>query len=246
LARDPEEAAAQAESFMKDRPLGAYYDEVALKGLELAQKDLSRGSLEPTRVLEIVTSVEALVDDLSDHIDAADVEDLPSHADSAIPAPGEDDQLRPAPGLLLATQGEPERVVLCVGGRSALDDAASLLLAHLLQRQGLTARVAGFDTLSVAGIARLDPARIGVICLSYLDVSSPAHLRFAVRRLRRRVPDAKVLVGCWGQDPVAAEEMAKSAKGDFSATSLRNAVEICARPSAEANPDRVPDVPKAA
>jgi len=137
-------------------------------------------------------------------------------------------------------------VVLCVGGRSALDDAASLLLAHLLQRQGLTARMAGFDTLSVAGIARLDPERIGVICLSYLDVSSPAHLRFAVRRLRRRVPDAKVLVGCWGQDPRAAEEMAKSAKGDFSATSLRDAVDICAPPSAGADPDRLPDVPKAA
>ena len=46
LAHDPEEAADQAENFMKDRPLAAYYDEVALEGLELAQKDLSRGSLD--------------------------------------------------------------------------------------------------------------------------------------------------------------------------------------------------------
>ena len=92
-------------------------------------------------------------------------------------------------------------------------------LRSCFREQGLTARVAGYDTLSVAGIARLDPERIGIICLSYLDVSSLAHLRFAVRRLRRRVPEAKVLVGCWGQDPVAAEEMAKSAKADFSATS---------------------------
>jgi hypothetical protein len=87
-----------------------------------------------------------------------------------------------------------------------------LLLAQLLQRQGLTARVAGHGTLSVAGIARLNPDRVGIICLSYLDVSSPAHLRFAVRRLRRRVPEATVVIGSWGQDPAAATEMAKSAK----------------------------------
>ena len=245
LARDPEEAAEQAESFMKDRPLAAYYDEVALEGLELAQKDLSRGSLDGATVLEIVTSVEALVDDLSDHVDAPDVADLPSDTGNVVSASGDDPQPARA-GLLLAPEWQPEKVVLCVGGRSALDDAASLLLAHLLQRQGVTARVAGFDTLSVAGIARLDPERIGVICLSYLDVSSPAHLRFAVRRLRRRVPEAKVLVGCWGQDPVAAEEMAKSAKADLHATLLRNAVELCIGPSAEADPKRLPDIAKVA
>jgi predicted PurR-regulated permease PerM len=246
LARDPEEAAEQAENFMKDRPLASYYDEVALEGLELAQKDLTRGSLDRAKVLEIVTSVEALVDDLSDHVDAAEVADVPAETGNAISASGDDSQPRPRPGLLLAAEWQAERVVLCVGGRSALDDAASLLLAHLLQRQGLTARVAGYDTLSVAGIARLDPARIGLICLSYLDVSSLAHLRFAVRRLRRRVPEAKVLIGCWGQDPVAAEEMAISAKGDFHATSLRNAVEFCVGPSAEVDHDRVLDVPKVA
>lgn len=246
LARDPEEAAEQAESFMKDRRLASYYDEVALAGLELAQKDLSRGSLDRARVLEIVTSVEALVDDLSDHVDAAAAADVLSETDTAISASGDVPQPRPRPGLLVAADWQAEKVVLCVGGRSALDDAASLLLAHLLQRQGLTARVVGSDTLSVAGIAQLDPARIGVICLSYLDVSSLAHLRFAVRRLRRRVPEAKVLVGCWGQDPVAAEEMAKSAKADFHATSLRNAVELCVGPSTEVDDDRVPDVPKVA
>src|SRR4029079_1503244 len=156
-------------------------------------------------------------DDLSDHEDVAEVAEAPADAGKAILPMGDEGEPRPKPGLLSAPEQQAENVVLCVGGRSALDDAASLLLAHLLQRQGLTARVAGYETLSVAGIAELDPARIGVICLSYLDVSSEAHLRFAVRRLRRRVPEAKVLVGCWGQDPVAAAEMAKSAKADLSA-----------------------------
>ena len=111
-----------------------------------------------------MTSVEALVDDLSDHEDSADAADVASDAGKATRG-SDDGEPRPRSGLLSAPQGQAEKLVLCVGGRSALDDAASLLLAQLLQRQGLTARVAGYETLSVAGITRLDPARIGVICL---------------------------------------------------------------------------------
>ena len=123
------------------------------------------------------------------------------------------------PGSDPASVHEPAAdTVLCVGGRSALDDSASLLLTQLLQRKGLGARMISFDTLSVAGISRLDPTGIRMICLSYLDVSSAAHLRFAVRRLRRRVPSGKNAGWLWGQDPAVAEEMAKSAKAEFSAT----------------------------
>ncbi len=37
LADDPDEAAHQAEAFLRDKPLSVYYDEVAIKGLALAQ-----------------------------------------------------------------------------------------------------------------------------------------------------------------------------------------------------------------
>ena len=49
LASDPDEAAHQAEAFLKDKPLSAYYDEVALKGLALAQLDVNRGELDHAR-----------------------------------------------------------------------------------------------------------------------------------------------------------------------------------------------------
>ena len=45
LAGDPDEARAQAELLLKDHPLSAYYDEVALKGLRLAAADCARGVL---------------------------------------------------------------------------------------------------------------------------------------------------------------------------------------------------------
>ena len=49
LANDPDEAARQAEEFLKDNPLSAYYDEVAVGGLALAQLDVNRGVLEHER-----------------------------------------------------------------------------------------------------------------------------------------------------------------------------------------------------
>lgn len=43
LAGDPTEASEKAEEFLKERSLSSYYDEVALKGLQLAQADAERG-----------------------------------------------------------------------------------------------------------------------------------------------------------------------------------------------------------
>ena len=50
LAGDPAEAAEKAEQFLKERSLASYYDEVALKGLQLAQVDAERGALNQERL----------------------------------------------------------------------------------------------------------------------------------------------------------------------------------------------------
>ena len=50
LARDPIEAADQAEEFIEEASLARYYDEVAVPGLLLAQADLARGALDESRV----------------------------------------------------------------------------------------------------------------------------------------------------------------------------------------------------
>jgi hypothetical protein len=43
LARDPVEVSDQARKFLKEKPLIAYYEEVLLEGLRLAEADLQRG-----------------------------------------------------------------------------------------------------------------------------------------------------------------------------------------------------------
>src|ERR1700720_3640013 len=70
LADDPDEAAHQAEAFLKDKPLSVYYDEVAIRGLALAQHDVNRGALDHAHRVRIKEAVEWVIDDLSDHDDA--------------------------------------------------------------------------------------------------------------------------------------------------------------------------------
>src|SRR5665213_2104221 len=71
LADDPDEAAHQAEGFLKDQTLAAYYDEVAIKGLALAQLDVNRGVLGHAYRARIKEAVEWVIDDLSDRDDGS-------------------------------------------------------------------------------------------------------------------------------------------------------------------------------
>jgi hypothetical protein len=75
-------------------------------------------------------------------------------------------------------------------------------------------------------IFRLDTSCVVMVSLSYLDASSPAHMRYSIRRLRRRLPEAKILLGCWLAD-VDAAMLREAANADVVATTLRDAVKLC-------------------
>ena len=53
-------------------------------------------------------------------------------------------------------------------------------------------------------------------------------MRYAARRLRRKLPAAKVVLACLtGVAGTTAEQLGESAKADFVATSLREVVRQC-------------------
>jgi hypothetical protein len=71
-----------------------------------------------------------------------------------------------------------------------------------------------------------------MVCISYLELSgNPAALRYLVRRLKQRLPDAPVLVGLWPVDDAALkDDSIRNAIGaDYFTTSLREAVDTCVR-----------------
>ena len=70
------------------------------------------------------------------------------------------------------------------------------------------AKVEPPELLTVGGILHLPGSGAQIICLSYVgaDVRAP-HVRYAIRRLRRRLPEAKIIAGFWRCDPDAARDL---------------------------------------
>jgi predicted PurR-regulated permease PerM len=219
LANDPDEAAHQAEAFLKDKALAVYYDEVAIKGLALAQLDVNRGALDHVNRVRIKEAVEWVVDDLSDHVDASPptIEEGAAEV-TALPSVLSPEELAP---------GWQRVAVLCVAGRGSLDEAAAAMLAQLLERHGIHARVVPYGAVSVANLSQLDVTDVQMACLSYLELSSLANPRYLVRRLRRRLPQAKIVNGFWTMTAQEAEErnVLTATRADLIATSLQQAVE---------------------
>jgi predicted PurR-regulated permease PerM len=204
LANDPEEATEQAEDFLKERSLGEFFDEVTIPALIRAQIDSDDGALSPERRLLIKDGIQAMLEDLSD--DMAEL--LPS-----------DHSTRPG------IEGTPG--IVCVAGRNELDEAAASLLVYLLRSEysvtipeALPAEALTLDRYH----SSLEDAT--VICLSLISTNSPVRARYLVRRLCRRAPRARVLVGFWRLDPgeLAAAVATISRPNTAVATSLRDAV----------------------
>jgi predicted PurR-regulated permease PerM len=186
LAGDPDDAARFAESSLKEHSLCEYCD-IALKTLVLAQADIDRGALDAERSAEVKQTIEELIENLSDSLDAgaAAWDEARSGAHKIFTA-----ETLPAEWV-----GQP---VLCVAGRGDLDEAAALLLVYLLERHGIGARVVQANRLSPANVADLDPSSVRFICLSYLQAGSGTNAHYVMRRLRRRISSAHAITGFWG------------------------------------------------
>jgi methylmalonyl-CoA mutase cobalamin-binding subunit len=223
LADDPDEAADQAEEFLEKKPLSAYYDEVAVPGLALAQMDINRGALDHDRRVRIKDAVAELVDDLSDSEDVApktaeEGEEAMVPATATLPPVLTPDDLAPE---------WRETAVLCVAGRGPLDEAVATMLAQLLEKHGIGARVLPCEEASASALFRLDAKGVQLACLSYLEAGGLTNARYLVRRLRRKLPRVKVVAGFW---TLTAEEVAgrgalRATGADLVVTSLRQAVE---------------------
>jgi hypothetical protein len=114
------------------------------------------------------------------------------------------------------------------------------MLRQLLEKHGIGARMSAFRAASREAIGMLDVNGVAMVCVSYLDiVGTPSHLRYLMRRLRQRLPQALILIGLWpADDAVLTDKQLRAAIGaDFYTTSLREAVNICVEAATQAPAD---------
>ncbi len=191
LAGDPDEAEESKERFLESHSMSEYYDGVMREGLRIASRDAGRSVLTPEQIARIRRAAGELMQPPA------------AGAGHVAGAPGGD-----APG------GEKARV-LCVAGRGPFDEVAAAMLAVLLARRGITAKVVPYDAVSRARIGELDACDMAMAAILSFDLAgSPAPLRLLVRRLRERLDGAPVLLGLWPVgDPLLADGGAQEALG---------------------------------
>ncbi|WP_414653665.1 AI-2E family transporter [Geminicoccus sp.] len=206
LAGDAHEGEDMSAAILETQPLATFYDEVGLPALRLAEADRSRERLFGESRALVTEGFVTLVADLADH-EGPDVEEADSSA-----------RMEP-----IIWVGKP---VACIAGRTGLDRAAACMLAQLLERRGIGSQVLPADAISPEGIANIDLKDVELVCLSYLNRSAVAQARQACRRLRRKAPDIKIMVGLWnGQlDEAKTDDPAAGLMADLVACSLTSAL----------------------
>ena len=104
------------------------------------------------------------------------------------------------------------------------------MLAQLLNKHGLGAQAVAREEFSRTRIASFDGRGALIVCISYLDIEGiPFQLRYMVRRIRSKLPDALIIAGYWGIDDLTTgdEQQRRFGGADHYVRSLREAVTTC-------------------
>ncbi|WP_175762845.1 AI-2E family transporter [Burkholderia ambifaria] len=237
LAGDPDDAVEQAGILLRDRPLSSYYDEIVLKGLQLAADDVLRGGVTPAQLARIETTVSDLIEGLDGFADADPAVDAAAPDWGALAPPaarqkasGQSASNASSPSIEAPPVRHADNQVLCIAGRGPLDELASAILVQLLGKHDLDCRVVNHDAASRIRIDGRDVTAATTVCIFYLRINGiPSHLRYLLRRVRQRLPDALIVVGLWpaGDTDQWGKDLQSAIGADHYATSIRDMVNAC-------------------
>ncbi len=148
-----------------------YFDRVAMPGLSLAQRNRGQGGTETEGEDVVHGQIAALIKSLAPAPDP----------------PGDGPWQQPG-------------AILCLPARGDLDDLAGTMAVQCLVEAGFGAAVAANTVLDNAPDGQeADMAQVRLCCLSVIEQgASVAAVRFFVRRMQRKMPQAGIVVGLWG------------------------------------------------
>jgi predicted PurR-regulated permease PerM len=120
---------------------------------------------------------------------------------------------------------EAKPTVLCIGGKWEIDALAGGMLAHALAFEGVAAVSQPAATVNADYLAKLDLKGADIICLSYFTSNPAIPARHACQRLRRRLPNIRIVLALWNAPPELLTDESRAAfKADAVVTSVEEAV----------------------
>jgi hypothetical protein len=96
-----------------------------------------------------------------------------------------------------------------------------------VQTHGVATRMERPEALKAGNLAKLDLSGVAMICLSSVDLKTPAYIHYAARRLRSRAPHAKLLLGVWSAiDDETLTGLREAVNADYATRSFHGAATI--------------------
>lgn len=206
LAMDPEEAIDVVEEYLKENSLEALYDTVLIPALSLAEQDRHQGDLDELRQRLILDTMRELVDDLGARAKRTLVAEREANKDAI------------APAAAVAPQAIS---VLCLPAQNEADEISGMMLAQLLEAQGVKAIELSTKTLVGEMLAQVTEQAAEIVCVSAVPPFAATHARYLCKRLRPKFPKLHIVVGLWqasGSTKKAQERLAATGIDEFVTT----------------------------
>ncbi|HEY3853957.1 MAG TPA: AI-2E family transporter [Verrucomicrobiae bacterium] len=223
LAMDREEADEIAENLLKEKPLGAVYEELIVPALAYAKEDLSRGRFTKEKENFVLDNISGLVEELAEE----------SNTDSK----SED----PPPEIVL---GEP--LVAMLPARDKADEIAGIMLARLLARRTVNAVTLPAEALTSDRLDKLEGGAIRVVCVSVVPPTNLRRARYLCKKLHVRFPDMKLVIGYWGNEDqlASARERLSGCDPDSIVSTFDEAITALTTLSTITGEVKIPDKPQ--
>ena len=133
------------------------------------------------------------------------------------------------------TNRDSEKPILCLAGRSFLDEAAAALFAQILEKHGMGAKVGPAGALD----RRPDFKPFGRRCAARVPFVLRCRFEHGGRSLRGSAPSPasrrgrEFLAGFWQSGPGQVSELCAATKAEFCATRFKEALAFCLHEAVE-------------
>jgi predicted PurR-regulated permease PerM len=180
LARDQDEAAQLVLTQAKIAPPEQIYDRLLVPALNYVKRDRERDDLTEADEQFVLRATREIVEDLGERRTAAT---------GPVVAPPAEETTFPAHRKI--------RILGCPGHDDA-DALALEMLRQLLDPARWEVEILSLDMLSAESVDRAGEKAPAVVCIAALPPGGLAHTRYLCKRLRARLPKARIVVGRWG------------------------------------------------
>jgi predicted PurR-regulated permease PerM len=203
VAMDTEEAEELAEDYANEHGLLALHERMVIPALGLAEQDRHAGALEEKRERFIFDTTRRIVEYVEDRTGTKEEE---------------------GGGKVLPARASPS--VCIVGAHDEADHLAGLVLVRVLPTPEFNPKLVPFPLLAAETIDHIAEKACKLVCISALPPHAATHAGYLCKRLKKRLPELKIMVALWtGQNTDRAQARLREAGADVVATDLAGTID---------------------